>query len=181
MLARVYSCAVIGLEGVIVEVEVDYSNGLPAVIIVGLPDAAVQESRERVQTAVKNAGLHFPRHRVVVNLAPAAVRKEGPAYDLPIALGVILLAGFLPHDVVDNTLVLGELSLDGVVRHTRGILPMAATARANGFQRMFVTEVDAPEAALIPNLKVYPVRTLADLYKHLSGQKLIQPYQPSSE
>ena len=82
MLARIYSCAVIGIEGVIVEVEVDYSNGLPAVIIVGLPDAAVQESRERVQTAVKNAGLNFPRHRVVVNLAPAAVRKEGPAYDL---------------------------------------------------------------------------------------------------
>ena len=98
MLARVYSCAVIGLEGVIVEVEVDYSNGLPAVTIVGLPDAAVQESRERVQTAVKNAGLNFPRHRVVVNLAPAAVRKEGPAYDLPIALGVIILAGFLPQD-----------------------------------------------------------------------------------
>ncbi len=103
MLARVYSCAVIGLEGVIVEVEVDYSNGLPAVIIVGLPDAAVQESRERVQTAVKNAGLNFPRHRVVVNLAPASVRKEGPAYDLPIALGVIILAGFLPHDVIDDT------------------------------------------------------------------------------
>ena len=96
MLARVFSCAVVGLEGVIVEVEVDYSNGLPAVIIVGLPDAAVQESRERVQTAVKNAGLNFPRHRVVVNLAPASVRKEGPAYDLPIALGVMVLTGFLP-------------------------------------------------------------------------------------
>ena len=131
MLSRVYSCAVVGLEGVIVEVEVDYTNGLPGVTIVGLPDAAVQESRERVQTAVKNAGLHFPRHRIVVNLAPAVVRKEGPAYDLPIALGVILLAGHLPHDVVDGTLVVGELSLDGVVRHTRGILPMAATARSN--------------------------------------------------
>jgi hypothetical protein len=85
MLARVFSCAVIRLEGVIVEVEVDYSNGLPAVIIVGLPDSAVQESRERVQTAVKNAGLNFPRHRVVVNLAPAAVRKEGPAYDFGVS------------------------------------------------------------------------------------------------
>lgn len=85
MLARVFSCALVGLEGVIVEVEVDYSNGLPAVIIVGLPDAAVQESRERVQTAVKNASLHFPRHRIVVNLSSASIRKEGPAYDLPIA------------------------------------------------------------------------------------------------
>ena len=123
MLARVFSCAVIGLDGVIVEVEVDYTNGLPGVTIVGLPDAAVQESRERVQTAVKNAGLHFPRHRIVVNLAPAAVRKEGPAYDLPIALGVIILAGHLPHEAVDNTIVLGELSLDGAVRHTRCVLP----------------------------------------------------------
>jgi len=180
MLSRVFSCAVIGLEGVIVEVEVDYSNGLPAVIIVGLPDAAVQESRERVQTAVKNAGLHFPRHRIVVNLSPASIRKEGPAYDLPIALGVIMLSGHLPHDVVENTLVVGELSLDGVVRHTRGILPMAATARANGYKRMFVPEADAPEAALIPDLEVYPVRTLADLYNHLSGRQLIEPYQPSS-
>jgi magnesium chelatase family protein len=180
MLARVYSCAVIGLEGVIVEVEVDFSNGLPAVIIVGLPDAAVQESRERVQTAVKNAGLNFPRHRVVVNLAPAAVRKEGPAYDLPIALGVIVLAGYLPQECVENTIVVGELSLDGIVRHTRGVLPMAATARANGFKRIFVPEIDVAEAALIPGLEVIPVKTLANLYQHLSGRRLIEPYQPSS-
>ena len=176
MLARVYSCAVIGLEGVIVEVEVDYSNGLPAVIIVGLPDAAVQESRERVQTAVKNAGLNFPRHRIVVNLAPASVRKEGPAYDLPIALGVMVLAGFLPHEALENTMVVGELSLDGTVRHTRGVLPMAAAARANGFKRMFVPQADAGEAALIPDLEVYPVKSLADLYAHLSGRRLIAPY-----
>ena len=180
MLARVDSCAVIGLEGVIVEVEVDYSNGLPAVIIVGLPDAAVQESRERVQTAVKNAGLNFPRHRVVVNLAPAAVRKEGPAYDLPIALGVIILAGFLPQSAVESTIVVGELSLDGMVRHTRGVLPMAATARANGFKRMFVPEVDAPEAALIPDLEVIPVKSLGDLYQHLTGRRLIEPYRAAS-
>ena len=179
MLSRVYSCAVVGLEGVIVEVEVDYTNGLPGVTIVGLPDAAVQESRERVQTAVKNAGLHFPRHRIVVNLAPAVVRKEGPAYDLPIALGVIILAGHLPHEVIENTIVVGELSLDGIVRHTRGILPMAATARANGYKRMFVPEVDAPEAALIPDLEIIPVKSLADLYDHLAGRRLIQPYQPS--
>src|SRR6266498_1753706 len=177
MLARVYSCAVIGLEGVIVEVEVDYSNGLPAVIIVGLPDAAVQESRERVQTAVKNAGLNFPRHRIVVNLAPASVRKEGPAYDLPIALGVLVLAGFLPQEAIEDTVVIGELSLDGIVRHTRGVLPMAATARANGFKRIFVPEVDAGEAALIPDLEVIPVKSLADLYAHLSGRRFIEPYQ----
>ena len=149
--------------------------------IVGLPDTAVQESRERVQTAVKNAGLHFPRHRIVVNLAPATVRKEGPSYDLPIALGVIVLTGFLPHDKVENTMVIGELSLDGVVRHARGVLPMAATARANGFKRMFVPEVDAPEAALMPDLEIFPVKTLADLFDHLAGRRLIEPYLPSAD
>ena len=101
-------------------------------IIVGLPDAAVQESRERVQTAIKNAGLHFPRHRIVVNLSPAAIRKEGPAYDLPIALGVIILSGHLPLEAAQDTLVVGELSLDGIVRHTRGILPMAAAQTRSG-------------------------------------------------
>jgi magnesium chelatase family protein len=181
MLARIFSCAVVGLEGVVIEVEVDYTNGLPGMTIVGLPDTAVQESRERVQTAVKNAGLHFPRHRIVVNLAPATVRKEGPSYDLPIALGVIVLAGFLPHDKVENTMIIGELSLDGVVRHARGVLPMAATARANGFKRMFVPEVDAPEAALIPGLEIIPVKTLEDLFDHLSGRRFIEPYLPSAD
>ncbi|MDD2922708.1 MAG: YifB family Mg chelatase-like AAA ATPase [Anaerolineales bacterium] len=181
MLSRVYSCAVVGLEGVIVETEVDFTNGLPGMTIVGLPDTAVQESRERVQTAVKNAGLHFPRHRIVVNLAPASVRKEGPAYDLPIALGVIILAGYLPQDSIQNSIVIGELSLDGVLRHTRGILPMAATARANGYTRMFVPEADAPEAALIPDLEIIPVRSLADLYAHLSNRRIIEPYRPSSD
>src|SRR5512143_3614433 len=160
MLARTYSCAVVGLDGVIVEVEVDYTNGLPGMTIVGLPDTAVQESRERVQTAVKNAGLHFPRHRIVVNLAPASVRKEGPAYDLPIALGVIVLTDSLPHEAVEGTLVVGELSLDGAVRHAKGVLPMAAAARQNGFTRIIVPEIDAAEAALIPGLEVIPVGSL---------------------
>ncbi len=181
MLSRVYSCAVVGLEGVIVEVEVDYTNGLPGVTIVGLPDAAVQESRERVQTAVKNAGLHFPRHRIVVNLSPAAIRKEGPAYDLPIALGVIILAGFLPQDSIEGAMFVGELSLDGVVRHTRGVLPMAAAARANGFKKIFVAEADAAEAALIPDLEVYPVKALAHLYNHLAGRQFIDIYHPSTK
>ena len=179
MLARVYSCAVVGLDGVIVEVEVDYTNGLPGMTIVGLPDAAVQESRERVQTAIKNAGLHFPRHRIVVNLAPASVRKEGPAYDLPIALGVIILSGRLPLEAARDTLVVGELSLDGIVRHTRGILPMAAAARSNGFKRMVVPEVDAPEAAWIPDLEIIPVKTLTQLFEYLAGHRLIEAFQPS--
>jgi magnesium chelatase family protein len=178
MLARVFSCAVIGLEGVVVEVEVDTSDGLPSVIIVGLPDAAVQESRERVQSAIKNAGMYFPRKRMTVNLAPAAVRKEGPAYDLPIALGALIASGQLPYECVEGSMVVGELSLDGSVRHVRGVLPMAALAREQGFQRIFTPLVDAPEAALIPDLQVIPVPTLTALVAHLSGALLIPPQPP---
>ncbi|RME88862.1 MAG: ATP-binding protein [Anaerolineae bacterium] len=178
MLARVYSCAVIGLEGVIVEVEVDTGPGLPGMTIVGLPDTAVQESRERVQAAVKNAGFPYPRKRIIVNLAPASVRKEGPAYDLPIALGVMVMSGLLPQEAVEGTLVIGELSLDGSVRHTRGVLPMAAVARREGFRRLLVPAADAAEAALIPGLEVIPVETLEQLYAHLSGIQAIPPQPP---
>ncbi len=177
MLARVYSCAIIGLDGVVVEVEVDYTQGVPGMTVVGLPDAAVQESRERVQAAVRNAGVPYPRRRLVVNLAPASVRKEGPAYDLPIALGVLIYTGMLLPQVAEGMMVVGELSLDGSVRHARGVLPMAATARQHGFQRIVVPAVDAPEAALIPDLEVIPVSTLAQLYNHLTGRQAIPPYQ----
>ncbi len=175
MLARVFSCAVIGLEGVIIEVEVDTTSGLGGMEIVGLPDKAVQESRERVQSAVKNAGLPFPRKRVIVNLAPAAVRKEGPAYDLPIALGVLLMQELLPADCVQDALVVGELSLEGTARHARGILPIAAGARQAGFKRLFVPVSDAPEAALIPEIEVYPVTSLLELAAHLRGETPISP------
>ncbi len=178
MLARVFSCAVIGLEGVVVDVEVDTGDGLPAIVIVGLPDAAVQESRERVQSAIKNAGLFFPRRRLTVNLAPAAVRKEGPAYDLPIALGALVASGQLDQRCLDGTLVVGELSLDGSVRHVRGVLPMAALARQMGFQRVFTPSADAAEAALIPDLEVIPVASLSALFEHLSGSNIISPQPP---
>ena len=178
MLANVKSCAVIGLDGVIVEVEVDLGPGLPAMIIVGLPDAAVQESRERVQSAVKNAGLFYPRKRVTVNLAPASVRKEGPAYDLPIALGVLIAAEQLPPESLESSLVIGELSLDGSVRHVRGVLPMAAVARQEGYHRVFVPETDAAEAALIPDLEVIPVPSLSALHAHLTGEQPISPHPP---
>lgn len=177
MLARVYSCAVIGLEGVIVEVEVDTAQGLPGTDIVGLPDKAVQESRSRVQAAVKNAALKYPRERIVVNLAPAAVRKEGPTYDLPIAVGVLLMQGLIPEHCLADAVVVGELSLEGTVRHSRGILPMAAAARQNGFKRLFVPSADAAEAALVPDLAVFPVSSLRDLFLHLSGVKLISQQQ----
>lgn len=176
MLSRVYSCAVIGLEGVVVEVEVDVTAGKGGVTIVGLPDAAVQESRERVFSAVRNVGLTFPRKRVIVNLAPASVRKEGPYYDLPIAIGVMAMTGAIPSDSIEGTMIVGELSLDGTVRHARGILPMAATARQQGFKRIFVPASDAPEAALIPDLQVIPVASLSELYEYLSGNRDISAH-----
>ena len=180
MLARVFSCAVIGLDGVIVEVEVDTGQGLPGMTIVGLPDTAVQESRERVQAAIKNTGLDFPRKRVVVNLAPASVRKEGPAYDLPIAIGVLAMMGILPLPPLEKVLIVGELSLDGTVRHTRGILPMAALARENHFEQIIVPASDADEAALIPEIEVIPVQNLTDLYRHLIRQQVITPHTIST-
>ncbi|MFC2065265.1 YifB family Mg chelatase-like AAA ATPase [Chloroflexota bacterium] len=178
MLSRVFTCAVLGLDGVIVDVEVDSGQGLPGMTIVGLPDASIQESRERVQAAVKNAKLAFPRKRIIVNLAPASVRKAGPAYDLPIAVGVLAFAEYVPPQSLEDTLIVGELSLDGSVRHTKGILPIAATARDLGFKRMIVPEIDAPEASLIPGLEVIPVSTLAQLYDHLAGSFRIEPYKP---
>jgi len=178
MLARVFSCAVIGLDGVVVEVEVDTSGGLPKMVIVGLPDAAVQESRERVQSAIKNAGYYYPRTKLTVNLAPASVRKEGPAYDLPIALGVLIATSQLDPGSVKDTLVIGELSLDGGLRHVKGVLPMAALARQEGYKTVIVPAVDAPEAA--PDIKVIPAPNpnLNDLYDHLSGDEILSPAGP---
>lgn len=175
MLATVNSCAVIGLDGVIVEVEVDTGPGLPGMVIVGLPDTGVQESRERVQSAIKNAGLAYPRKRMTVNLAPASVRKEGPSYDLPIALGVLAAAEQVPLEALEGCLVIGELSLDGTVRHVSGVLPMAAMARSEGFKKVYVPACDAAEAALIPELEVIAVKSLGDLVAHLNGLQLIPP------
>jgi len=180
MLARVFSCAINGLDGVVVEVEVDTGQGLPAIVIVGLPGKAVQESRDRVQMAIKNAGLVFPRKRITVNLAPASVHKEGPAYDLPIALGVLIATNQLPPHCLDDSFVVGELSLDGSVRHIRGVLPMAALAREENFRRIYVPIFDAEEAALIPGLEVIPVENLTNLFAHLAGQDAISPQQPTT-
>jgi magnesium chelatase family protein len=175
VLAKVHAAAVIGLQGEIVEVEVDHRRGLPHFIIVGLPDAAVQESRERVRSAIRNAGLGFPRHRVTVNLAPADLRKEGPAYDLPIALGTLAAGGEINPVWLEGALAVGELSLDGSLRHIRGVLPMAALAQRQGFERMFVPAIDAAEAALVPDIEVIAVETLTGLVNHLSGVVPIEP------
>lgn len=175
MLAKVYSCAVVGLEGQIVEVEVDISQGLPSFQIVGLPDTAVQESKERVRAAVRNSGATFPMKRLTVNLAPADLRKAGPAYDLPIAIGLLLASGQLVGPT-DRAVFIGELGLDGTVRHTDGVLPMVGVARSHGIETVYVPFEDAPEAALVDGVTVIPVRTLADLAAHLADERPLAPY-----
>ena len=152
MLAKCKTCAVVGLNGLIVEVEVDILPGLPAFNIVGLPDAAVKEASERVRSAIRNAGCEFPMRRVTVNLAPADHRKAGPAYDLPIAVAVLISSGQI-EDVPNSSIFLGELSLDGTLRHTNGILPMVAVAREEGIRRVFVPAPDANEAALVDGVE----------------------------
>jgi magnesium chelatase family protein len=169
MLAKVISCAVVGLEGAIVEVEVDISPGLPSFTIVGLPDTAVQEARERVRAAIRNSGYAFPMKRIVVNLAPADLKKAGPAYDLPIAVG-IMLSSEQVHADVSQTILLGELSLDGGLRHTNGILPMVALAHQEGLSNIIVPDTDAQEASLIPGTKITPITSLAQLVSYFRGE-----------
>ena len=149
-------------------------TAVPFFIVVGLPDASVNESRERVRAAIKNSGLNFPLRRVTVNLAPADLRKEGPAYDLPIAVGLLVASEQITADL-SNALIIGELSLDGTVRHTNGVLSMAMQAQAAGLKRLFVPASDAPEAALISGVDVYPIESLFALYAHLQGLQPITP------
>ena len=175
MLANVTSCAVIGLEGILVNVEADIAIGLPAFSVVGLGDTAVQESRERVRAAVRNSGFSFPMKRITVNLAPADLRKAGPSYDLPMAVGILLASGQVTGDISDAAFI-GELGLDGTLRHTDGVLSMSAIARERGIRRVFVPHEDAAEAALVPDLKVLPVSNLAELGLHIGGERSIDVY-----
>ncbi len=179
MLAKTRSCAVVGMDGVIVEVEVDVSSGLPKFLVVGLPDAAVQEARERVTAAVRNSGFTFPYKKVVAALAPANLRKAGPAYDLPIAVALLRSTGQIPSDC-DDTILLGELGLDGTLRHTPGILPMVAAALERGFSKIVVPESDAKEAALVEGAQILPFSTLAQLAEYLSGKSEV-PALPQGE
>jgi magnesium chelatase family protein len=180
MLAKITSCALMGLEGVPVDVEVDVHPGMVGKIdIVGLPDAAIQESRERVRSAIHNSGLSFPQKRITINLAPADLHKEGPAYDLPIAVGILSGANQIPLDH-GSSMFIGELSLDGTVRHINGIISMASVAREQGIETLYVPQADAPEAALIPELTVIPVQSLGQLVMHLNNLVPIPPYVADS-
>lgn len=175
MLAKITSGAVVGLEAVTVTVEVDIaSQGLPSFTIVGLPDKAVEESRERVRAAIKNSGAEFPSQRITVNLAPADLPKIGPAYDLPIALGILIASGQLMPSKEEG-LFLGELSLDGSLRHTNGVLPLTLLAKEKGMRNIFLPAVDAREAAVLRRVTIYPVPSLLSLFHHFAGTTSLEP------
>ncbi|MPZ24740.1 MAG: YifB family Mg chelatase-like AAA ATPase [Dehalococcoidia bacterium] len=175
-LARVRSCALVGLDGELIEVEVDVARGITALTVVGLGDTAVQEARERIRSAIRNSGAQYPPNRkVTINLAPADLRKEGPSYDLPMAVGILAASGQLVADL-EGCVFIGELSLDGRVRHTHGVLPMVALARERGVTRVFVPADDAREAALVEGIEVIPVTSLSQLVEHFSGTSAIERF-----
>jgi magnesium chelatase family protein len=165
--------------GIPVVVEVDFSPhaGVPQFHIVGLPGSAIKESRERVRTAIKNSGLRFPLKRYTVNLAPADIPKDGPAYDLPIAVGALASTDQVPLESLEDAMFIGELSLDGQLRHVKGVISCAYAARNKGLTTIYVPEADAAEAALIPDIDVIPVRTLGHLVEHLYGLQVIPAFR----
>ena len=179
MLAKIKSCSMIGLTGRMVDVEVSTTTGQAFLGLVGLPDAAVKESAERVRAALKNSGLSYPYNHITVNLAPADLRKAGPSYDLPIALGLLLATRQMPSHVLQNTMVVGELALDGEVRHVRGVLPIAAFARRHGISALIVPACDAKEAALVPEITIVPASSLSELVEDLTAERL-RPYDRST-
>ncbi len=182
MPSRVLSAALVGLDAARVEVECDAGTGQFMFVIVGLPDAAVQESRERVRAAIKNSGFSFPRGRVTVNLAPAHIRKEGPAYDLPIAVSILLAGGSAGKaDDAVECMFIGELSLDGKVREVSGVLPIALAARDAGCRALFVPKGNAAEASLVLSNEVYAIENLAEVIDHLAGVRKLSAYEASLE
>ncbi|MBO5060928.1 MAG: YifB family Mg chelatase-like AAA ATPase [Clostridia bacterium] len=175
MLSKAYSVGLLGIDGFTVTVEVDITGGLPAFDIVGLPDAAVKESKERIRSGIKNSGYVFPSKKLIINLAPANLRKEGPGYDLPMAVAVLAASGQIAIPQEDAVFI-GELSLDGSVNHVSGVLPMVIAAYGRGFKSFFVPAADAKEAAVIEDVNIYPVSSLGELCRHLKGEEEIEKY-----
>lgn len=177
MLAQLKSSAFFGIDAFFVDIEIDAYRSLPSYTLVGLPDTAVKESRERIFSAVKNSGYPVPPFKIVVNLAPADMKKEGSAYDLPLALGILQATDSVVLSIPQDILVLGELSLDGGVKPVRGVLPMAIAARAKGVRAIMVPADNAREAAVAEGLEVLPVRRLMDAIQFFSGASNIEPFK----
>lgn len=181
MFARTFGAATLGVDGVIITTEVDASSGLPGMDIVGLPDAAVKESKERVRTAIRNTGIKLRQERVTINLAPADLKKDSSGLDLPIAVGLLTAYGTVTQDSVEKSLFTAELSLEGKCRGVKGVLPMAVKAREAGFENIFVAEENAEEALLVEGLTVYALHDLGQLVRYLNGQEALEPAQPRQE
>ncbi len=176
MYSVVKSCALTGIDGIIVEVETDLTSGVPVVDLVGLPDSAVKESKERVRSAIKNSGFDFPLKRVTINLAPADIRKEGPSFDLPIAVAILQSSGYMPKNSCDGYMIMGELSLDGQIRAVNGVLPMVYAGFKAGIKKFIVPFENADEAALVKEAEIYPAKNLAETINFLKKRAGIDRY-----
>ena len=170
MVVKCNSMGLFGLSTYAIEIEADLSRGVAAFDIVGLPDAAVKESRDRVRSAMKNCGFEFPNSRLILNLAPADIKKEGPLYDLPILIAVLKSTRQINANTDDSAFI-GELSLSGELRGVNGVLPMAIAARELGFKKLYVPAVNANEGAVVSGIEVYPVGSIFELIDHLAGRK----------
>lgn len=172
--SHVTSLTTVGLDGIVLDVECDLGLGLPSFAVVGLPDKAVEEAKERVRAAFKNTQLSFPQHRLTVNLAPADIKKSGSFYDLPIAVGIAIAMGFIEQTAVEKCAMMGELSLGGEVRAVSGVLPAVLHAREVGIDTLFVPFDNAAEAALVKEVRVVGVKQFRDLYMHLRGETVLK-------
>lgn len=177
MIVKIFGSSVIGIEAYLIDVEVDTSPGLPQFSTVGLPDVSVRESRDRIKAAVKNSGYPFPRHHVVVNLAPADIKKEGTGFDLPIAAGILAAEGIIKSDMLHDYILLGELSLNGRIKGVHGALPAAFQAQEAGLRGIILSPENTPEAAMVAGIEVIPMESLAELVEFLNGDREIKPIQ----
>lgn len=177
MLSKVYSSAIQGVDAYVVEIEVDIARGLPATIVVGLPDTSVKESRDRVKAALENSAYHYPPKRITINLAPANIKKEGPCFDLPIALGILMASGQLVSEMADQYIIIGELALNGKVRPVTGVLPTAIKALKAGKKGVLVPFENAKEAAVVKGLNVHGISSLSEAVRFLSNETPLEIYE----
>lgn len=180
MLARVWSASIVGIDAVKVGVEVDVSGGLPGIVVLGLPDSAIQESRERVKATLKNTGFAFPMRKIVINLTPADLRKEGPCFDLPISVGILAASEQVSADLLGDYLFLGEVSLDGSLRPVAGVLPIAAAAQKMGIAGLVLPADNAQEAVVVEGLAVYGYKHLSEVVDFLNNPGRYKPVQLDS-
>jgi len=173
MLAKVNSAALYGIDALRVEVEIDLASGLPQLATVGLAKGAVKESKDRIRAAIKNCGYSFPAKKITINLAPADIKKEGAAYDLPMAVGILAAEGLIQKDLLKEYLVVGELSLDGEVKPIRGALPIAAAVKREGLKGLILPRPNSPEAAVVQEIEVLGVKTLPESVEFLNGEKVL--------